>query len=81
MRAGVASLQRDLILGADPVYLPALMSQLFDTGSTSEGRRLIGQGGVRINGEVVHDLEVPRERLSGAVLQVGKRQYVRFPAV
>ena len=31
--------------------------------TTSEARRLIAQGAVRIEGEPVHDLDVPRERL------------------
>ena len=33
-----------------------------DVGSTSEARRLIAQGAVRIDGEPVLDLDVPRER-------------------
>ena len=33
--------------------------------STSEARRLIGQGGVKIDGEPVTELDLPRERLDG----------------
>jgi tyrosyl-tRNA synthetase len=48
--------------------------------STSEARRLIGGGGVRLDGEVVMDVEltVPPETLTGRVLQVGRRRFVRF---
>jgi tyrosyl-tRNA synthetase len=63
---------------SDPVHLPALLVELVGVGSTSEARRLIAQGGVRIDGEPVHEVDVPRARLSGALLQAGKRRFVRF---
>jgi tyrosyl-tRNA synthetase len=62
----------------DPVHLPTLLVDLFGVPSTSEARRLIAQGGVKLDGAVVSDLDVPRERLAGALLQAGKRQFVRF---
>jgi tyrosyl-tRNA synthetase len=62
----------------DPVHLPALLVELFHIPSTSEARRLIAQGGVRLDGAVVSDLDVPRGALEGALLQAGKRQFVRF---
>jgi tyrosyl-tRNA synthetase len=64
----------------DPVHLPALLVELFRVSSTSEARRLIAQGGVKLNGDVVSDLDVPRGSLGGALLQAGKRQFVRFRA-
>jgi len=60
----------------DPVHLPALLAAAFGF-STSEGRRLIGQGGVKIDGQTVSELDVPRERLDHALLQAGKRRFVR----
>jgi tyrosyl-tRNA synthetase len=62
----------------DPVHLPALLVELFRVPSTSEARRLIAQGGVKLNGDVISDLDVPRRSLGGALLQAGKRQFVRF---
>ena len=62
----------------DPVHLPLLLVASLGIASTSEARRLIGQGGVRLDGEVVSDLDVPRERLRGALLQAGKRRFVRL---
>jgi tyrosyl-tRNA synthetase len=62
----------------DPVHLPALLVGALGLGSTSEARRLISQGGVRFDGEIVTDLDVPREKLAGALVQAGKRRYVRF---
>jgi tyrosyl-tRNA synthetase len=61
----------------DPVHLPGLIRELFGL-STSEARRLIAQGGVRVGDAVVHELDVPRSALQGALLQVGKRQFVRL---
>src|ERR671925_3687 len=62
---------------ADPVHLPALLASVFGL-STSEARRLIGQGGVRVNGDVLSELDVPRSALEGALLQAGKRRYARL---
>jgi tyrosyl-tRNA synthetase len=48
--------------------------------SRSEARRLIAQGGVRIDGKIFSDTqgELPRQDLVGKVLQVGKRRFVRL---
>ena len=64
----------------DTVHLPALLVERFGLGSTSEARRLIQQGGVKLDGAAITDLDVPRERLEGATLQAGKRRFVRFHA-
>jgi tyrosyl-tRNA synthetase len=61
----------------DPVHLPALLAGAFGL-STSEARRLIAQGAVRVGDTVVEELDVPRAALSGAVLQAGKRRFVRL---
>jgi tyrosyl-tRNA synthetase len=66
--------------GGDPVHLPALLVDRMGIASTSEARRLIAQGGLRIDGEVVTDLDVGRTRLEGALVQAGKRRFVRFRA-
>jgi tyrosyl-tRNA synthetase len=65
---------------ADPVHLPALLVETLGLGSTSEARRLISQGAVRVDGDVVSEVDVPRERLAGALVQAGKRRFVRFAA-
>jgi tyrosyl-tRNA synthetase len=62
----------------DPVHLPALIADQMGVGSTSEARRLIQQGGVKVNGEPAVSLDVPREALAGALLQVGKRRFARL---
>jgi tyrosyl-tRNA synthetase len=64
----------------DPVHLPALLVERFGIGSTSEARRLIDQRGVKVNETPVTTLDVPREALAGALLQVGKRRFARLTA-
>ena len=61
----------------DPVHLPALIAAGFGL-STSEARRMIAQGGVKLDGAVVQELDVPRGSLGGSVLQVGKRRFARI---
>jgi tyrosyl-tRNA synthetase len=67
----------DLVVD-DRVYLPKLLSALDLAESASRARSLLGQGGVRLDGQRWEDLEVPVERLRGAVLQVGRRGFVRL---
>jgi tyrosyl-tRNA synthetase len=60
------------------VHLPALIASGFGM-SRSDARRMLAQGGVRLDGEPLgaDDLDLPRERIDGAVLQVGKRHFRR----
>src|SRR5205807_10394049 len=60
------------------IHLPALLVEHLEVGSTSEARRLISQGGVKVNGEVVSELVLPRDALNGALVQAGKRRFMRF---
>jgi tyrosyl-tRNA synthetase len=62
----------------DPVHLPRVLAETGLAPTTSEARRLIAQGAVRIEGEPVHDLDIPRERLRDALVQAGKRRFVRL---
>jgi tyrosyl-tRNA synthetase len=64
----------------DPVHLPALLVGGLGIGSTSEARRLIAQGAVRLDGEPLTALDVPRETLQGRLLQAGKRRFARLTA-
>jgi tyrosyl-tRNA synthetase len=64
--------------GEDPVHLPKLIVDGGLAASTSEARRLIGQGAVKLNGEPVSELDLPRAALAGSLLQVGKRRFARL---
>ena len=61
------------------VHLPALIAELFG-GSRSDARRLLEQGGVRLDGAPLgaEDQDVAADRLDGAILQVGKRRFRRL---
>ena len=60
------------------VHLPALISEAFGV-STSEARRMISQGSVRLDGEPVGEgrLDLSGAALDGRILQVGKRRFAR----
>ncbi|MFM8519441.1 MAG: tyrosine--tRNA ligase [Solirubrobacterales bacterium] len=63
----------------DEVHLPAVVSDAFGV-SRSEARRVIGQGGLRLEGEPLpaDRFDFPPGELDGRVLQFGKRHFVRF---
>ena len=60
------------------MHLPAVIADAFG-GSRSEARRLLAQGGVRLDGELLgaDELDLPRGGLDGRVVQVGRRQFRR----
>lgn len=62
------------------VYLAKLISDAGLTNSTGDARRMIDQGGVKVNGEAipVKTYNVAPEMLKDAVVQVGKRKFVRI---
>jgi tyrosyl-tRNA synthetase len=60
-----------------PVSLPALIRTAFDL-SGAEARRMISQGAVRVEGEVISAQEMDRDALVGKVLNVGKRRFARL---
>lgn len=62
----------------DPVFLPALLAQAGLVSSNGEGRRMISQGAVKIDGAKTDAETVERAALVGNVVQVGKRRFVRL---
>ncbi len=67
---------------ADPVHLPVVLKEAGLAPTTSEGRRLIDGGAVRVDGEPLQlapgVYDVPWGLLEGHVLQAGKRRYARI---
>jgi tyrosyl-tRNA synthetase len=61
------------------VHMPRLMAQAFAM-SSSEARRLLGQGAVRLDGDTLpaDALDLPLAELDGKVLQAGKRRFRRL---
>jgi tyrosyl-tRNA synthetase len=61
------------------VHLPALLSETFGQ-STSHWRRVIDQGGVKADGRAITSYDVETDSVAGAVIQAGKRQFLRIRA-
>ena len=59
------------------VHLPDVLQRQFGE-STSHWRRLIKEGSVRVDGTSVTELDLPAEGLSDALIQAGKRRFVRL---
>jgi tyrosyl-tRNA synthetase len=61
------------------VHVPALVAQAFGV-STSEARRALSQGGVKLDGEALDadQLDLAAAALDGRVLQLGKRRFARL---
>jgi tyrosyl-tRNA synthetase len=64
-------------IDGDPVHVPAVLADAFGI-SRSEARRLISQGGVRLDDDVVQDADLAADSLDGRVLRAGKRRFVRL---
>jgi tyrosyl-tRNA synthetase len=77
----VEELALDPYLGdnGDQVHLPQLMAGAFAI-SSSEARRLLKQGGAKLDGETIPSdtLDLAPAALDGRVLQIGKRRFRRL---
>jgi len=72
----------ELLIAADgEVHLPQLLATAFEI-SSSEARRLIAQGGIKLDGEPLppDTLDLDPAALEGRVLQAGKRRFRRLRA-
>ncbi|ENO94353.1 tyrosyl-tRNA ligase [Thauera sp. 28] len=67
--------QVNVSAGADGMPLFQVLKQAGLTATTSEAMRMIGQGGVRINGERAEDKALVLRAGETVVLQVGKRKF------
>ena len=67
----------DLSADGDALALVQALKQAGLTSSTSEAMRMIGQGGVKLDGEKISDKGVQLAKGQSVVLQVGKRKFAR----
>jgi tyrosyl-tRNA synthetase len=75
-RGGIPDDIPELALSGAPIGIGALLKQANLVPSTSEAARMIEQGGVRIDGTVIHDKGL-KVNAGTMVLQVGKRKFAR----
>jgi tyrosyl-tRNA synthetase len=61
-----------------PVWICRLLGEAGLVESNGEARRLIQQGGVKLNGEKVADADLEVEAVGELILQAGKRRFARI---
>ena len=59
------------------IWLPKLLSLANMTSGTSEARRMIKQGAVKINDKKIENQDEEVEITDGMVIRVGKRKFIR----
>jgi tyrosyl-tRNA synthetase len=64
--------------GEAEIWLPKALADADVVASNGEGRRMIAQGAVRIEGQQISTETIGRAKLVGRVVQIGKRRFVRF---
>ncbi|MGI5922000.1 MAG: tyrosine--tRNA ligase [Syntrophomonadaceae bacterium] len=65
----------EIVVKEKETWLPKLLNDIGMVDSTSNGRRMLKQGGVKINGAKYTDENIVLE--DGMVVQVGKRKFVK----
>ena len=68
-----------VVVDGGSAHVPAVLRDAFGI-SSSEARRLLSQGGVKLDGDPLgpDEIDLPPDRLDGHVLQVGKRRFRRL---
>lgn len=72
---------QELALEADSITIGVLLKQAGLVASSSEGMRMIEQGGVKIDGEKISDKNYQLAKGSNFVVQVGKRKFARLSLI
>jgi tyrosyl-tRNA synthetase len=67
----------EVAVSEDPVHLPAFLAGRLGE-SSSHWRRVIDQGGVKLGGRAVEGYDLPLAEADGAVLQAGRRHFMRL---
>ncbi|MFN7950303.1 MAG: tyrosine--tRNA ligase [bacterium] len=69
--------ERELPASAEPLWICKLLKDVGLAASTSEARRLVDGGGVRLDGERVASSELAIECRGARLFQVGKRRHLK----
>ena len=70
----------EIEVGTDGLWLPKALSTLGMVKSTAEGKRMVKQGAVRLDGVKITDLEARLEQTEGVEISVGKRRFLQVTA-
>lgn len=69
---------REYVLhGSEPIWLPKLLVEAELVNSTSDGRRMIKQSAVSIDGEKITDIDYNVQPKGQLIVKVGKRRFCR----
>jgi len=68
---GIAKIRK----GSDGIWIPQLLLSIGMVTSTSEGKRMITQGAVSINGSKVSSEDLPVSDMGELIIKVGKRKF------
>jgi len=69
--------EKELITEADVIWLPKLLMEAGLVKSTSDGRRMVKQNAVSVDGQKVTDVDTDISAKGTVLLQVGKRRFCR----
>lgn len=62
----------------EAIWLPKLLTQLMLASSSSEAKRAVQQGSVKINGEKITETDAKLTVADGMIVQVGKRKFAKI---
>ena len=69
---------RQQFVAPEPIWICRLMVEVLKFAkSTSEARRLIGQGAVKVDGRVIHDVNFQFHATNHEIIEVGKNRIAR----
>jgi len=67
-----------IAISADATTIAKLLVTTALVASSGEGKRMVQQGGVRINGEAISDANAAITPTDGMIVQVGRRKFARL---
>jgi len=68
----------DIAVSENPIWVIKLLQEIKAAASSSDARRLVQQGGVKLNGEKVTDVQAKIDVSGNPVLQSGKKFFARL---
>ncbi len=69
--------EKELTVEAETIWLPKLLQEAGLVKSTSDGRRMVKQNAVSVDGQKVADIDTDISAKGTVLLQVGKRRFCR----
>ncbi|MCI5138277.1 MAG: tyrosine--tRNA ligase, partial [Candidatus Electrothrix sp. AR1] len=69
--------EKNIIAEGETIWLPKLLHEAGMVQSTSDGRRMVKQNAVSVNGDKVADVNAEISTESEVLLKVGKRRFCK----